>query len=156
MAVDCNAGHDPERVGYCHAMREITIVLLLAACGGPAKPEPTGPTEQEEIVYEDMPAEEGTPTEEDPGSTGTAPPIDQASVDAGGTGAAACDELIVRTHCTYDMAGDAIPAEAKQAFDDAISSWRDAIQNDATRQAMIDACQMSLDAANDAFASQGC
>jgi hypothetical protein len=72
------------------------------------------------------------------------------------TGDPTCDELIKKTMCSYDKMGDAVPASAREAFMTGIKGWQDAIKNDATKQATIDSCKMSLDASKDAYAAQGC
>ncbi len=75
------------------------------------------------------------------------------------TGAYECDELIRLTLCSYDKlgsSGSTYMADAKKAFTDAAVAWREALQNSATRQATIDACKMSLDAARSGFNSSGC
>jgi len=144
----------------------LAAALALAACGGSSKPAPTTPPPAENTV-EDEPMSppsdpEGDPTEmvDDDDDDGDAtirevPPIDQASLDAGGTGAVMCDELVAKTRCMYAKTPDA-PPEALKAFNDSVAAWREAVANDATRQAVIDACQMSLDAGHDAFAAMGC
>ena len=45
---------------------------------------------------------------------------------------------------------------ARKAFEDSVGAWKQALSNDATKQATIDACKMSPDAAKDGFAAQGC
>ncbi len=72
------------------------------------------------------------------------------------TGAAECDELSVRTLCTYTKGAGSYPASAVEAFLIGVDSWRKAIANDATRQPTIDGCKASLDGGKDAFASAGC
>ncbi len=47
-------------------------------------------------------------------------------------------------------------AESMKAFEDGVEMWREALQNDATRQATIDSCKMSLDAGKDGWAATGC
>ena len=72
------------------------------------------------------------------------------------TGAPECDELIKRTQCSYEKAGPAMPAEAKKAFEDSVKAWTEALKNDATKKATIDACKASLDGAKAGFEAQGC
>lgn len=91
------------------------------------------------------------------GASGAAvPALDQASLDAGGTGSPECDELIKRTMCSYQMAGSAVPAEAIKAFEDGVAAWKDALKLDSVRQAVIDACKMSVDAGDAGFDAVGC
>ncbi len=71
-------------------------------------------------------------------------------------GAAECDELVKRTRCSFEKAGAAMPPESKKAFEDGVGMWRDNLKNDATRQATIDACKMSIDAGKDGWTAQGC
>lgn len=83
--------------------------------------------------------------------------VDKAADPAFDTvGAPECDELIKRTRCSFDKAGAAMPAESKKAFEDGVGMWRDNLKNDATRQATIDACKMSIDAGKDGWTAQGC
>jgi len=72
------------------------------------------------------------------------------------TGNEICDALIGRTLCMYDAAGEGVPEEALKAFRDGVSAWTDALRNEATRQATIDACKMSLDAAHEGYKAVGC
>lgn len=67
-----------------------------------------------------------------------------------------CDLLVKRISCSYEKAGNQVPPEAMQAFRDSVEAWREALANHATRQATIDACMQSLDAADDGFTAQGC
>lgn len=72
------------------------------------------------------------------------------------TGNEHCDALIGRTMCMYDKAGEGVPEEARKAFLDGVSAWSDALRNETTRQATIDACRMSLEAANEGYEAVGC
>ena len=80
---------------------------------------------------------------------------DKGGGDAVSTGAAECDDLIKKTMCMYDKT-PGTPPEAKKAFEDSVKAWQEALKNDATKQATIDACKMSLDAGKDGFAAVGC
>lgn len=141
-------------------MRPLLLAFLLAACGGSSKPAPAAPTEN--VVKEEPPpppeqeAEEEPPPEEEPYEEPGLRPLDQASLDAGGTGIVECDELIVRTRCSFQKAGSAMPSEAVKAFEDAVQMWKEASVNEATRQATIDACKMSIDFGRDGWEAQGC
>lgn len=84
------------------------------------------------------------------GSAGALPAGYQTS------GAAECDELIIRTLCSYKKAGPQLPASAIEAFESSIQAWRDNLANDATKQYVVDACKNSLDAGRDGFAAVGC
>ncbi len=81
---------------------------------------------------------------------------DDTAAAAPSTGAPECDELIKRTMCSYDKAGAAVPAEAKKAFEDSTKAWTEALKNEATKKATIDACKASLDGAKAGFEAQGC
>jgi len=81
---------------------------------------------------------------------------DKTAPAAASTGAAECDELVKKTNCMYDKSGAAVPPEARKAWDDGVKAWTDALKNEATKQATIDACKMSLDAGKAGFESVGC
>lgn len=115
-------------------MRTLAIIVLLAACGGSSKPVETAPLPPENVEE-------------------TSPPENLAFEP---TGAAACDALVMRTTCTFDKAGAAVPAESRQAFADGVEAWRDALKNEATREATIDACEMSLEAGFPGYEATGC
>jgi len=72
------------------------------------------------------------------------------------TGNAVCDSLITKTLCMYERAGEDVPDEAYQAFRDGIASWTETLQKDATRQATIDACKLSLNFGQDGYEAAGC
>ncbi len=121
-------------------MRTLAITVLLAACGGGSKPVETAP------LPPDQPENAPTPDE----SEQRAPLAFEA------TGAAACDALVVRTICTFDKAGDAMPDESRKAFADGVNMWRENLTNEATRQATIDACEMSLEAGRSGYEALAC
>ena len=125
--------------------RALALAVVLAACGGSSsKPKDTTP--EATTPNEDAPIENVAPEE----------PVEEPepSTTSFSTGAAECDELVKRTLCLYDKAN--VPAEARKAFDDGVEAWIEGLRDDATRQATIDACKMSLDAMLSAFASLGC
>ena len=131
-------------------LRLASIVVLLAACGGgsSSKPAPTPP--EQEAVQQEAPPPEDVPVEraEDP-----PPPEIPTTFEP--TGAVECDALVVDIMCMYRKT-PGVPYEAIKAMLDSIDAWRDALANDATRQATIDACKMSLDGGHDGFVALDC
>lgn len=90
-----------------------------------------------------------------------APAVDAAAVAAATTttttlGAPECDELIARTRCTYATVPGDVMADAIKAFDDAVAAWKDGLGNETTRQAVIDACKLSLGYGKAGFDAVGC
>lgn len=70
------------------------------------------------------------------------------------TGADECDALVKRTLCMWQQYPTS--ADVLAMFTDGVGYWREALQDDATRQATIDACAMSLEAGDDGFSAVGC
>ncbi len=132
-------------------MRAALLALLLVACGGGGGGSKPAEKTTPEPVEEPAPvAEEDAIGNEAPED---APETDMMDVPS--SGLAVCDELIKRVLCMYEKMGDA-GADARKAFVEGIKGWQEAAQNDATRQATVDGCQLGLDNSRTALEGQGC
>lgn len=77
------------------------------------------------------------------------------SLDEGTNGDPVCDEVVARMLCTLEKTGP-MSEDSIQTFDDTIDAWRDVLNNETSRQGMIDTCTSTLDASKEGWEAMGC